>query len=217
MKDKEFYNEYYDKIKKVELNVLGTICEVIEHINEQSEEPIVEHMPSRIKKEKSVKEKLQLAGYEPTAENAVKVLSDVVGIRLVVHFIGDIYVIRNLLVNSGRFNVIKEKDYIRKSKSTGYRGYHIIVEETLDDFKLRVEIQIRTVAMDCWASLEHRIRYKKGVKSTALINTELRKCADDLLSADIAMEQIWGMVKQETESIEDIDDFYADAMSCVNG
>ena len=177
---------------------------------------MVEHMTTRIKTKKSATEKLILAGYEPTADNAVSVLSDVLGIRLIVHFIGDIYTIRNILVNFGDIKVIKEKDYVRNAKASGYRGYHIIIEESLDGFVMRAEIQIRTIAMDCWASLEHQIRYKKNIKNTDLINFELKKCSDDLMSADIAMEQIMELAQKNTDDAEEDVDFFENAMAAVS-
>jgi putative GTP pyrophosphokinase len=117
------------------------------------------------------------------------------------------------LVNCGDFDIIKEKDYVRNAKASGYRGYHIIIRTDIEGFEIKAEIQLRTIAMDCWASLEHQIRYKKGIKNTDLINFELKKCSDDLMSADIAMEQIWNMVRSETEDVSDSEDFFEDAMS----
>lgn len=214
--ERDFYNGYYDKIKAMESDLVRRVSETIRNINQQSETKMVEHMTTRIKTKKSATEKLILAGYEPTADNAVSVLSDVLGIRLIVHFIGDIYTIRNILVNFGDIKVIKEKDYVRNAKSSGYRGYHIIIEENLDGFVMRAEIQIRTIAMDCWASLEHQIRYKKNIKNTDLINFELKKCSDDLMSADIAMEQIMELAQKNTEDAEEDVDFFENAMAAVS-
>lgn len=199
--EKDFYKGYYANIKHTEAELLSQIKDKIKQLNDQSESKMVEHLLSRIKSPQSAMAKLQLAGYEPTAKNAVTVLSDVIGIRLIAHFIGDIYTIRDILTEFGDFQVIKEKDYVKNAKPTGYRGYHIIIQTEFDGFPIRAEIQIRTIAMDCWASLEHQIRYKKGIVNTALIDEELRKCSDDLMSADIAMEQIWDMVKGVDETI----------------
>lgn len=211
--EKEFYNGYYDKIKNTETCLLAQICEKLRALNDQSETKMVEHVTSRIKTTESAARKLSLAGYDPTCENAVKILSDIVGIRLITHFIGDIYTIRNILANCGEFDIVKEKDYVRNAKPTGYRGYHIILNTNIDGFPIRAEIQLRTIAMDCWASLEHQIRYKKGIKNTDLIDFELKKCSDDLMSADIAMEQIWSLVRNSTEDVSNSDDFYDEAMA----
>jgi putative GTP pyrophosphokinase len=211
--EREFYNVYYDKIAHTEACLLAQIKEKLKAINNQSETKMIEHIITRIKTPDSAFAKLKLIGYEPTGENAIRLLSDVIGIRLITHFIGDIYTIRNILANCGDFDIVKEKDYVRNSKSSGYRGYHIIINTNVDGFKIRAEIQLRTIAMDCWASLEHQIRYKKGIKNTDLINFELKKCSDDLMSADIAMEQIWNMVRNESEGVSDSEDFFEDAMS----
>ena len=133
--EKDFYDIYYDKIKHNEQRLLNQINSKLKQINEQSESKMVEHVRSRIKSAESASRKLNLAGYDPTGENAVKVLSDVIGVRLVTHFIGDIYMIRNILVNCGEFDVIKEKDYVRCAKPSGYRGYHIIIGTNVDGFK----------------------------------------------------------------------------------
>ena len=205
--EKEFYKGYYANIKHTENELLTHIKTKIRELNDQSESKLVEHIVSRIKSPESAKSKLQLAGYEQTSHNAVSILSDVIGIRLIAHFISDIYTIRDILVGFGDLEVIKEKDYIKNSKPTGYRGYHIIIQTHYDGFPIKAEIQIRTIAMDCWASLEHQIRYKKGIKNTELIDSELKKCSDDLMSADIAMEQIWSMVQSESNLLEDDDPF----------
>jgi putative GTP pyrophosphokinase len=208
--EKEFYKGYYANIKHTEAELLSKIKNKINQLNDQSDSKMVEHILSRIKTPQSSIDKLKLAGHDPTAENAVNLLSDVIGIRLIAHFIGDIYTIRDILVEFGDFKVINEKDYVKNSKPTGYRGYHIIIQTEYDGFPIRAEIQLRTIAMDCWASLEHQIRYKKGIKSTELIDSELKKCSDDLMSADIAMEQIWAMVKSETDILPIPDDAFND-------
>jgi putative GTP pyrophosphokinase len=210
-----FYINHYSKIKNTEKYLIEKINRYLEPLNASYETKLVEHVVARIKTPESTMEKLQLAGYDPTEENAISILSDVIGIRLIVHFIGDIYVLRNVLVNSGQFEIIKEKDYVRHAKPTGYRGYHIIIATNIDGFKIKAEIQLRTIAMDCWASLEHQIRYKKNIKNSNLINFELKKCSDDLMSADIAMEQILSMVRDEMDDIKVPDEFFDDAMQCA--
>ena len=211
-----FYKKHYDDIRRTEQCLLKKIQETLQPINEHRNANIAEHITSRIKTPGSTIEKLLLAGYEPNEENAVNVLSDVIGIRLVVHFIGDIYTIRNLIVNNSDYQIVKEKDYVRNAKETGYRGYHIIIDTNVNGFKIRAEIQIRTIAMDCWASLEHLIRYKRVIKNTELIDMELRKCSDDLMSADIAMEQILGLAKRSTAEEYDDEDFFDDAIKCMD-
>ena len=213
---KSFYKKYYDDIKTIEEELVKEICDILQPVNCKSDAKLVEHMSSRIKTSDSTIIKLKKYDYEPTEENAIELLSDIIGVRLVVHFIGDVYVIRNILFNNENIKVIKEKDYIRNPKKSGYRGYHIIVERQLDELTVNAEIQIRTIAMDCWASLEHQMRYKKEVKNADLIDVELKKCSDDLMSADIAMEQILSLVKEDGKT-HSADFLFEDAMSALFG
>lgn len=216
MKEELFYSNYYDDIKFVESNLIDTISQILKPLIQQSESKLIEYTTSRIKSSDSVINKLKKMNLNETVNDAIENLSDIVGIRLVVHFLGDIYTIRNILVNSGELNVIKEKDYIRKAKRSGYRGYHIVVEHNGIRNKIKAEIQIRTIAMDCWASLEHQLRYKKVIKNAELIDLELKKCSDDLMSADIAMEQILNLVHKSSEYENRSDCLYEDAMSCAS-
>ena len=208
----DFYNIYYDPIKNTEQYLLDYLNNRLKWLNTQSENKFVEHIASRIKSPESTINKLIRMKIEPTMENAINYLSDIIGVRLITHFIGDIYAIRNILVNCGDLDVVEEKDYVMNPKPGGYRGYHIIINTEVDGFKIKAEIQLRTIAMDCWASLEHQIRYKKGIKNTDLINFELKKCSDDLMSADIAMEQIWDIVRSSTDDVSQSEDFFNEAM-----
>lgn len=202
----EFYLNYKEQIKQSEAELLADVYRTLP-AQTNGEKKLIEHVVSRIKSYESSVDKLKRAGYAPTEENAVNVLSDVIGIRLIAHFIGDIYTIRNIIANSGKFEIVKEKDYVMNPKPSGYRGYHIIVMTQYNNFPIKAEIQIRTVAMDCWASLEHQIRYKKGIKNTDIITSELKRCSNDLMSADIAMEQIWTMVQNQEQETENWDMF----------
>ena len=174
---------------------MSQVYDVLNITNERPETNIVEHVTSRVKTAESTAAKLQRHGLEATEENAIMDLSDIVGVRLIVHFVGDIYRIRDMLVNSKRFRIVKEKDYVKSQKSTGYRGYHIIIETEIDHFMMRSEIQLRTIAMDCWASLEHQIRYKKDIENAELVHLELKKCADTLMAADESMENVYAIAR----------------------
>ena len=202
----EFYLKYKEQIQQSEAELLTDIYRTLPN-QTHGDAKLIEHVVSRIKTYESSVEKLKNAGYAPTVDNAIEVLSDIIGVRLIAHFIGDIYTIRNILANSGKFEIVKEKDYVMNPKPSGYRGYHIIVMTNYNNFPIRAEIQIRTVAMDCWASLEHQIRYKKGIKNTDIISSELKRCSNDLMSAAIAMEQIWTMVQNQEQETESWDSF----------
>ena len=126
----------------------------------------------------SILEKLQRRGLPVSVESMVKNLDDVAGIRIICSFVDDIYEVAEMLVRQDDVTVIAIKDYIKNPKPNGYRSYHMIIEIPVffSDSKkpIRVEVQIRTIAMDFWASLEHTIRYKKNLPINAEIETELK-------------------------------------------
>ena len=184
-----FFKKHHLEIKTAEDYLLTVIKNILAD-NTTPENKMVEHIASRIKTLDSITEKLTTKGLEVTEDNAIEHLSDIIGVRLVVHFISDIYRVRNMIVDSGKLQIIREKDYVKQPKPSGYRSYHIVLEVPMNDVTVRAEIQLRTVAMDCWASLEHQIRYKKNIPNINIIHKELKKCSDDLMSADITMEQI---------------------------
>lgn len=184
-----FFKKHHLEIKTAEDYLLTVIKNILAD-NTTPENKMVEHVASRIKTLDSITEKLTTKGLEVTEDNAIEHLSDIIGVRLVVHFISDIYRVRNMIVDSGKLQIIREKDYVKQPKPSGYRSYHIVLEVPMNDVTVRAEIQLRTVAMDCWASLEHQMRYKKNIPNINIIHKELKKCSDDLMSADITMEQI---------------------------
>ena len=128
----------------------------------------ISFIKTRIKQPNSIYDKLQKMGYEFTTENIQTYLNDVAGVRIVCAFIDDIYMISDLITQQDDIKVIEIKDYIKNPKSNGYRSYHMIVEIPVFFAKgktpMRVELQIRTNGMDFWATLEHQLRYKKGIE-----------------------------------------------------
>ena len=184
-----FFRKHHLEIKTAEDYLLTVIRNVLAE-KTTPDNKMVEHIASRIKTIDSITEKLTSKELAVTEDNAIEHLSDIIGVRLVVHFISDIYRVRNMIVDSGKLQIIREKDYVKQPKPSGYRSYHIVLEVPMNDVTVRAEIQLRTVAMDCWASLEHQIRYKKNIPNINIIHKELKKCSDDLMSADITMEQI---------------------------
>lgn len=149
----------------------------------------IEHIKSRLKTADSIVEKLKKDGYEVTIENMREHLSDIAGIRIICSFTSDIYQIADMISNQGDVTVLHVKDYIKNPKPNGYKSYHMVVTVpvylTDGPVETKVEIQIRSVAMDFWASLEHKIAYKfKGNAPEDLLK-ELKACADmvDVLDA----------------------------------
>ena len=156
----------------------------------------ISSITSRVKKPESIIQKLHKKGLPFTVEAIRSNLSDVAGVRIICEFVDDIYTVASLIAMQDDLRVIKIKDYIRNPKPNGYRSYHMIVEIPVFFSKgktpIRVEIQIRTIAMDFWASLEHKIRYKKNLSKERLneIDKELLECAKICKTLDEKMEEI---------------------------
>mgnify|MGYP003295650203 FL=1 len=142
----------------------------------------IEHIKSRMKTSESIVKKLKRHGYESTIENMIQYVNDIAGIRVICSFTSDIYQIAEMLGNQSDIKVISIKDYINNPKPSGYKSYHMLVtvpvylSDRIVDTK--VEIQIRTVAMDFWASLEHKMYYKFEGNAPENIRRELKECAD---------------------------------------
>jgi len=151
----------------------------------------IEHIKSRIKTSESIVKKLKKHGYESTIQNMVQYVNDIAGIRVICSFTSDIYRIAEMISNQSDIKVISVKDYIVNPKASGYNSYHMLVtvpvylSDRIVDTK--VEIQIRTVAMDFWASLEHKIHYKFEGNAPAYIKEELIACAKMVSELDIKM------------------------------
>ena len=154
----------------------------------------ISFIKTRIKKPESILRKLNKLGYDFTAENIQEHLNDVAGIRVVCAFIDDIYTIAELLSSQDDITVIQIKDYIKNPKPNGYRSYHMLVTVPvfLSDVVVdtKVEIQIRTVAQDFWATLEHKMHYKFEGEGPDYISRELRECAGFVTLLDEKMEQL---------------------------
>ncbi len=151
----------------------------------------IEHIKSRMKTSESIVKKLKRYGYESTIENMVKYINDIAGIRVICSFTSDIYRIADMIGNQNDIKVISVKDYIKHPKASGYKSYHMLVTVPvfLSDriVEGKGEIQIRTVAMDFWASLEHKINYKFEGNAPQHIKTELVECARMVSDLDARM------------------------------
>lgn len=164
------------------LKEIGTKLEILndefQHVHRYNP---IEHIKSRVKTSESIVKKLKKHGYESTIENMVNYVNDIAGIRIICSFTTDIYRIAEMLKRQSDINIISIKDYIKNPKNTGYKSYHMIVSIPiyLSEKKVdaKVEIQIRTVAMDFWASLEHKIHYKFEKNIPEHIKEELFECA----------------------------------------
>ena len=152
----------------------------------------IETISSRIKDPLSIAEKLQRKGLAVTMDNMVSKLYDIAGIRVTCPFISDVYHVTQMLLQQDDVELIEMKDYIRNPKKSGYRSLHVIVKVGVyfSDMKreIPVEIQIRTIAMDFWAALEHQLHYKKDYKMPDDISSELRSIADTINDTDKRMQ-----------------------------
>ncbi|MCI5614633.1 MAG: GTP pyrophosphokinase family protein [Agathobacter sp.] len=161
----------------------------------------ISSISSRIKSKESIIYKMQKKGLPMTASALLANVHDIAGVRVVCPFIEDVYYVARMLVKQHDIEVIEVKDYIRQPKENGYRSLHLIVtvqvyfSETTKN--IPVEIQIRTIAMDFWASTEHQLRYKKDREFTEEAQRKLKHCADLMALADEEMQEIAGTVPQD--------------------
>lgn len=175
----------------------------------------IEHITSRVKSPESIAKKIRRDGHELTVHNIIKYINDVAGIRIICSFTSDIYRIADAITNQSDIKILKIKDYIQNPKPNGYMSYHMIVSvpiflsETVVDTK--VEIQIRTIAMDFWASLEHKIYYKFEGNAPENIRKDLKECADLVAYLDRKMLLINEDIKRfSSEQEGDYKSFFSD-------
>lgn len=167
---------------------------------EQEHNPI-ETIKTRLKTPDSILNKLKSRNLPYTAESVEKNLYDVAGIRIICPFIQDIYMLADCLLEQDDVYLIQRKDYIKNPKENGYRSLHLIVETPIflknEKRMMKVEVQLRTIAMDFWASLEHRMRYKKELNPalTDYLFKELKECADSSAELDVRMEKVKDVIE----------------------
>lgn len=154
----------------------------------------IETIKTRLKSMESIGEKMERLQKLPTAENIENTLNDVAGIRVICGFPSDIFIVANALLSQDDITLVEMKDYINHPKPSGYRSLHLIVEVPIflhnRKKNMRVEVQLRTMSMDWWASLEHQIRYKKSASITPEIEQELLQCALAAAEMDEKMEAV---------------------------
>ncbi len=188
----------YKEIMLIYNAALKQITTKLEILNEEFQDvhqynPI-EHIKFRLKSTESIVKKLRKYGQESTLDNMVKYVNDIAGVRIICSFRSDIYRIADMLSNQSDLKVISVKDYIVNPKASGYESYHMLVKVPvyLSDriVETKVEIQIRTVAMDFWASLEHKIHYKFTGSVPEHLENELIECAKMVSLLDARMENL---------------------------
>ena len=159
---------------------------------------------TRIKSAESMRQKLQRLAFPITAESAMKNVFDAAGVRLVCPFIQDIDRTAELIRAIPGVQIQTEKDYIRSPKPNGYRSYHMILTMPLrflgnSPKTVWLEVQLRTIAMDCWANIEHQLKYKQNIPDQALLIQELKRCADEITSTDLSLQTIRDLIEHHEE------------------
>lgn len=154
----------------------------------------IDSIKSRIKTPRSIIGKLKRRGYPISLQSMMENLNDIGGIRVICPFIEDIYTVADMLIRQDDLTLIEKKDYIKNPKPNGYRSLHLILEVPIflseATKPVRIELQLRTIAMDFWASLEHQLRYKSDIEVPPQISDDLKACADVIAATDEEMQRI---------------------------
>lgn len=163
----------------------------------------IEMIKSRVKKPVSILEKMKRKGLELTVSSVMENLNDVAGIRIICSFVDDIYKVAEMFIRQDDVTLLEVKDYIKNPKPNGYRSYHMIVEIPVffahRKQQVKVEVQLRTIAMDFWASLEHGMKYKKDMPEAEEVIAELKSCADIIAATDLRMQAINDRIHPEND------------------
>lgn len=201
------YGRYDHSLYQIQQQLTEQLKQLNAQAIDEGQPKLYEHLNSRIKDNQSMIEKCQRKGYPVNTESALRRCHDAIGFRIVCNFIDDIY--RNLkaLRQADWCNIVEEKDYVTHAKPNGYRSYHVIIDLVTGERDIDnqlpghyyVEIQLRTIAMDSWASLEHELKYKHNISDTQRIGKELKKCANQLASCDIQMQTIRQLIHENDE------------------
>lgn len=159
----------------------------------------------RLKEPMSIIGKLQRYGVELSVESIEKNLHDVAGVRVICPFVDDIYMLSNKLCSQDDIHVLTRKDYIENPKPNGYRSLHLIIEVPIflsnEKKMMQVEVQFRTIAMDFWASLEHKMKYKKNIPSADAVSARLKACADEIAAVDMRMQDVRKQIEWLSEEL----------------
>ncbi|MCD8379289.1 MAG: RelA/SpoT domain protein [Lachnospiraceae bacterium] len=221
----EYYGEAYPVLKQTEKELLNLIREyqinltetyqgrekiAEETVEESAEETLKEtvkesedlqpilYCRSRIKSPESMMAKLKKQGFHTDCATALLKMHDAVGVRIVCSFVDDVYAVAEWLCGREEFDVVEKKDYIAWPKPNGYRSLHLILRMSKGAGQgMQAEIQIRTIAIDFWAALEHQMKYKREVEHERLMREELKRCADEIMSVDMSMQAIRDFIRNE--------------------
>ncbi len=202
------YNEF-EIIMLIYQKALNNIVEKFTNLrrllNEHYNYEVITNITSRIKSPESIAGKMKKKKIEVNYENMIQNINDIAGVRIVCNYKEDIYKIRNIIKNQKDIKILKEKDYIKKAKKSGYSAYHIIIEVPIkikeETIHIKVEIQIRTVLMDFWATTEHKVKYKPKKKISNIDSFKLYIYAKIINMINDKMSKIY---KKQITNIKDI-------------
>ena len=198
------YGDYGTTLEHIKNVMVERLLTYQDSVLGETGEKGFEHISARVKSEESMREKCRRKELPETPESALFVLKDAIGIRIVCSFQDDVYSTVNYIRSMVNCEIVEEKDYIKHAKPNGYRSYHLILAVQIERKDVMgntpgtfyVEIQIRTIAMDTWAALEHKLKYKKDIPNQELLVAELKRVADELASCDISMQTIRDIISK---------------------
>ncbi len=194
LRDTKIFNDLMMQFRSAIMVIEAKLKVLYEEFAQEYNRNPFESIKSRLKSPESIYEKLDRKGYPITVESIREYLTDVAGVRVICSFPDDIYRLADLVVQSNDIILVQKKDYIKNPKPNGYRSLHLILDVpiflSIGKEYVKVEMQFRTIAMDFWASLEHKLRYKKDVENTEALERQLKVCADSIDVLDYQMMQI---------------------------
>lgn len=199
--EREFYGEKLILLEGIIEEFLSCVNMIRRYqVNLGRRDPIASFQ-ARIKSAGSMRAKLERQGLPITVDSALQDVWDAAGVRLVCPFVQNIDQTVGLIRQIPGVQILREKDYIRHPKPNGYRSYHMILSlplrflESPTEHPVWLEVQLRTIAMDCWASIEHQLKYKHDIENQALIVQELKRCADEIASTDLSLQTIRELIE----------------------
>jgi len=193
----EYYGDIYGTLEALKNRGVESIEKLKKFLTDKYDIDPIEHYKCRIKSVDSLTGKLERKKLATDIDSALININDIVGFRVVCTFLGEIFKIVDEIKNNDNIEVLQDKDYINRPKANGYRSYHLILKYK-DGVASQIpfELQLRTISMDSWASLEHKLKYKHDVKNETLIVNELKRCADEMASTDLSMQTIHDLIKK---------------------
>ncbi|QNQ82045.1 GTP pyrophosphokinase family protein [Lactobacillus sp. PV037] len=199
------YGDYQPVLAEILAETLDKLEEIKDDYQTETGDRLYEHLIGRVKTPKSMIEKCQRKNLPLNVRSALKENKDSIGVRIVCNFIDDIYTWIDIIEHLNNVAIVKQKDYITHAKPNGYRSYHLILEVTYpvadidgnDPGQYFIEVQLRTIAMDTWASLEHEMKYKHTINNPEMIGQELKRVADELASCDVSMQTIRQLIRED--------------------